>query len=195
VVFRFGDHVPDIERRKLRRGAEPVALEPQVFDLLVYLVRNRGRVVRKDDLIQSICTPDRLGRQQENTPCRRRCSAAGVPPRPRNRVPRAWERGPDRRARRPSRQRRRLPTGTSRRLQRCSRAALCRTDSRGRSTRDQSRRHSADATRTVTAEDATLFRPTLAEVFQISVFASRLAPETINRISTARRKFTSLMRR
>ena len=60
---------------------------------------------------------------------------------------------------------------------------------------DQIRRHSADATRTVTAEDATLFRRTFAEVFQISVFASRLAPETINRISTARRKFTSLMRR
>jgi DNA-binding winged helix-turn-helix (wHTH) protein len=49
VVFRFGDHVLDIERRELRRGAEPVALEPQVFDLLVYLVRNRGRVVSKDD--------------------------------------------------------------------------------------------------------------------------------------------------
>jgi TolB-like protein len=54
VVFRFGDHVLDIERRELRRGAEPVALEPQVFDLLVYLVRNRGRVVSKDDLIESV---------------------------------------------------------------------------------------------------------------------------------------------
>jgi TolB-like protein/Flp pilus assembly protein TadD len=54
VVFRFGDHVLDVERRELRRGAEPVALEPQVFDLLVYLVRNRGRVVSKDDLIDSV---------------------------------------------------------------------------------------------------------------------------------------------
>src|SRR6516162_1642332 len=54
VVFRFGDHVLDIERRELRRGDEPVALEPQVFDLLVYLVRNRGRVVNKDDLIDSV---------------------------------------------------------------------------------------------------------------------------------------------
>jgi len=54
VIFRFGDHVLDIERRELRRGAEPVALEPQVFDLLVYLVRNRGRVVSKDDLIDSV---------------------------------------------------------------------------------------------------------------------------------------------
>jgi DNA-binding winged helix-turn-helix (wHTH) protein len=52
VVFKFGDHVLDTERRELRRGAELVALEPQVFDLLVYLVRNRGRVVSKDDLIE-----------------------------------------------------------------------------------------------------------------------------------------------
>jgi hypothetical protein len=30
VVFRFGDHVLDMERRELRRGAESVAPEPQV---------------------------------------------------------------------------------------------------------------------------------------------------------------------
>jgi TolB-like protein len=54
VIFRFGDHVLDVERRELRRGAGPVALEPQVFDLLVYLVRNRGRVVSKDDLIDVV---------------------------------------------------------------------------------------------------------------------------------------------
>jgi TolB-like protein len=54
VAFRFGDHVLDIERRELRRGAERVALEPQVFDLLVYLVRNRERVVSKDDLIEGV---------------------------------------------------------------------------------------------------------------------------------------------
>jgi DNA-binding response OmpR family regulator len=46
--------VLDIEQSELRRGAEPVALEPQVSDLLVYLVRNRGRVVSKDDLIQGV---------------------------------------------------------------------------------------------------------------------------------------------
>src|SRR5947209_10504235 len=54
VVFRFGDHVLDIERRELRCGAEPVALEPQVFDLLVYLVRNRDRVVTKDNMIDGV---------------------------------------------------------------------------------------------------------------------------------------------
>src|SRR5215472_2559553 len=54
MVLRFGDHVFDIERRELRRGVEPVALEPQVFDLLIYLVRNRDRVVSKDDLINNV---------------------------------------------------------------------------------------------------------------------------------------------
>src|SRR5215471_3692256 len=54
MVLRFGDHLLDIERRELRREAEPVPLEPQVFDLLVYLVRNRDRVVSKDDLIHNV---------------------------------------------------------------------------------------------------------------------------------------------
>ena len=44
----------DIERRELRRGTELIPVEPQVFDLLVYLVRNRGRVVSKDDLIDGV---------------------------------------------------------------------------------------------------------------------------------------------
>jgi TolB-like protein/Tfp pilus assembly protein PilF len=54
VTFAFGNHVLDVERRELRRSGEPVALEPQVFDLLVHLVRNRGRVVSKDELLKSI---------------------------------------------------------------------------------------------------------------------------------------------
>jgi len=44
----------DTQRRELRRGADLIALEPQVFDLLVYLVRNRGRVVSKDNLIDGV---------------------------------------------------------------------------------------------------------------------------------------------
>ena len=51
VQFVFSDHTLDIDRRELRRGAEAIAVEPQVFDLLVCLVENRDRVVSKDDLI------------------------------------------------------------------------------------------------------------------------------------------------
>jgi TolB-like protein/Tfp pilus assembly protein PilF len=54
VPFAFGDQVLDVERRELRRGGAPVALEPQVFDLLVYLICNRERVVSKDDLIGNV---------------------------------------------------------------------------------------------------------------------------------------------
>ena len=54
MQFLFGDHTLDDERRELRRGVEPIAVEPQVFDLLIYLVQNRDRVVSKDDLIASV---------------------------------------------------------------------------------------------------------------------------------------------
>ena len=54
MQFLFGDHTLDDERRELRRGGEPIAVEPQVFDLLIYLVQNRDHVVSKDDLIASV---------------------------------------------------------------------------------------------------------------------------------------------
>jgi TolB-like protein len=54
VEFVFGDHRLDVDRRELWRGAEPIALEPQVFDLLVYLVRYRDRVVSKNDLLAAV---------------------------------------------------------------------------------------------------------------------------------------------
>jgi len=54
VQFIFADHTLDTVTRELRRSAVPVALEPQVFDLLVYLVENRERVVSKDDLLASV---------------------------------------------------------------------------------------------------------------------------------------------
>jgi TolB-like protein len=54
MQFVFAGHTLDTERRELRRGSETVVLQPQVFDLLVYLVQNCDRVVSKDDLIEAI---------------------------------------------------------------------------------------------------------------------------------------------
>src|ERR1700737_3116705 len=54
MTLSFGDYVVDVERRELRRAKTPVHVEPQVFDLLVYLVQNRDRVVSKEDLIASV---------------------------------------------------------------------------------------------------------------------------------------------
>jgi pimeloyl-ACP methyl ester carboxylesterase/DNA-binding winged helix-turn-helix (wHTH) protein len=52
--FVFGEYLLDVERRELRRGSELIAAEPQVFDLLVFLIRNRDRVVSKDDMIADV---------------------------------------------------------------------------------------------------------------------------------------------
>jgi TolB-like protein/Tfp pilus assembly protein PilF len=54
VLFLFADHAIDTVRRELRRGSELVAVEPQVLDLLIYLVQNRHRVVSKADLIGAV---------------------------------------------------------------------------------------------------------------------------------------------
>jgi TolB-like protein/DNA-binding winged helix-turn-helix (wHTH) protein len=54
VQLVFGDYVLDRERRELRRGSEQIALQPQVFDVLIHLAQNRDRVVTKDDLIASV---------------------------------------------------------------------------------------------------------------------------------------------
>jgi TolB-like protein len=54
VQFHFADHSLDTERRELRHGSDAIAVEPQVFDLLIYLLQNRHRVVSKDDLIASV---------------------------------------------------------------------------------------------------------------------------------------------
>jgi TolB-like protein len=52
--YLFEEYVFDTDRRELHRGADVVTIAPQVFDLLDYLIRNRERVVSKDDLINAI---------------------------------------------------------------------------------------------------------------------------------------------
>jgi TolB-like protein/Flp pilus assembly protein TadD len=54
VRYRFGDHYLDTDRRELRNGAALVPVEPQVFDILSYLIRNREHVVSRDELIAAI---------------------------------------------------------------------------------------------------------------------------------------------
>ena len=52
--YFFEDYAFDTDRRELHRGADVVSIAPQVFDLLEYLIRNRERVVSKDDLIDAV---------------------------------------------------------------------------------------------------------------------------------------------
>jgi DNA-binding winged helix-turn-helix (wHTH) protein len=54
VTFSFDNHTLDTGRRELRRGSELVATQPQVFDLLVHLLKHRDQVVSRDDLISLV---------------------------------------------------------------------------------------------------------------------------------------------
>ena len=54
MPFQFEDFVLDAERRELRRAGMLVAVEPQVFDLINYLIRNRNHVVTRDDLFDAV---------------------------------------------------------------------------------------------------------------------------------------------
>jgi TolB-like protein len=54
MQFSFADFILDTDRHELRRDSDRVAVEPQVLDLLAYLMQNRDRVVSKDDLIASV---------------------------------------------------------------------------------------------------------------------------------------------
>jgi TolB-like protein len=54
LLYHFEDFALDRERRELRRGSEMLRVEPQVFDVLCYLVENRDRVVSKDDLVDAV---------------------------------------------------------------------------------------------------------------------------------------------
>ena len=52
--YLFDDYALDPNRRELSHGDHTVRLEPQAFDLLEYLIRNRERVVSRDDLLAAI---------------------------------------------------------------------------------------------------------------------------------------------
>src|SRR5438477_15045 len=54
LKYLFGECSLDPIRREFRREHEVIHVEPQVFDLLLLLIRNRDRVVSSDDLIAGV---------------------------------------------------------------------------------------------------------------------------------------------
>src|SRR3954463_8191622 len=54
MLVRFGSYELDRDRRELRFGNVPVHVEPQVLDLLIYLVANREHVVSKDEMVDAV---------------------------------------------------------------------------------------------------------------------------------------------
>ena len=54
MLYIFDNYALDPDRRELRSGTTIVAMEPQAFDLLLHLIRQREHVVSRDELIESI---------------------------------------------------------------------------------------------------------------------------------------------
>jgi pimeloyl-ACP methyl ester carboxylesterase/DNA-binding winged helix-turn-helix (wHTH) protein len=54
MLVRFGECQLDGDRRELRRGATLVHVEPQVFDLLAYLITHRDRVISRDQMVEAV---------------------------------------------------------------------------------------------------------------------------------------------
>jgi TolB-like protein len=52
--YLFEGYALDPDCRELFRDSQPVALEPKVFDLLLYLIRNRERVISRDELVETV---------------------------------------------------------------------------------------------------------------------------------------------
>jgi DNA-binding winged helix-turn-helix (wHTH) protein len=52
--YLFEDYALDADLRELHRGQVTVPVPPQVFDLIEYLIRERNRVVSKDELIDAV---------------------------------------------------------------------------------------------------------------------------------------------
>ncbi|MBX3498066.1 MAG: winged helix-turn-helix domain-containing protein [Alphaproteobacteria bacterium] len=53
-ILRFDEFELDVSLFQLRKAGARVAVEPQVFDLLVFLARNRDRIVAKDEVFAAI---------------------------------------------------------------------------------------------------------------------------------------------
>jgi DNA-binding winged helix-turn-helix (wHTH) protein len=54
VVIRFGACVIDLDRMEIELGSVRQAVQPQVFEVIAYLVAHRDRVVSKEELLDSV---------------------------------------------------------------------------------------------------------------------------------------------
>ncbi len=54
MIYRFTDFELNTQSFQLVSGGRPVAIEPQVLDLLKYLIANRERLVSRDELFDKI---------------------------------------------------------------------------------------------------------------------------------------------
>ena len=53
-IYEFDDFLLDLEQKRLMRNGQPVALQPKVFDLLVFFAERNGELVSRDELMQAV---------------------------------------------------------------------------------------------------------------------------------------------
>lgn len=68
MIYRFGNCTLDEERHELRRAGEVVAVEPKVFEVLIYFLQHRERVITKVELFEQ-CWPDMFVSEWALTRC------------------------------------------------------------------------------------------------------------------------------
>ncbi len=68
MIYRFGEYSLDEERYQLRWRGDELELEPKVFEVLCYLLRERGRVVPKSELLEQLW-PDQIVGEWSLTRC------------------------------------------------------------------------------------------------------------------------------
>jgi DNA-binding winged helix-turn-helix (wHTH) protein len=54
VIYAFDNYTFDVDKRELRAAGRVIQLQPQVFDLLQFLLANRDRVVSKEELLAAV---------------------------------------------------------------------------------------------------------------------------------------------
>ena len=68
MIYRFGNYELDAQCCELRCAGQQVAIEPKVFEVLVYLLQHRDRVVTKEELLEQ-CWPDTFVSEAALTRC------------------------------------------------------------------------------------------------------------------------------
>jgi pimeloyl-ACP methyl ester carboxylesterase/DNA-binding winged helix-turn-helix (wHTH) protein len=54
VRYAFGEYLLDVDRVELKRSGVPIEVEPQVFDLLAFLIAGQDRVVSQDEIFDAV---------------------------------------------------------------------------------------------------------------------------------------------
>jgi len=54
IKYRFGEFTIDPSRGMVRKADRVIKLRPKVFDALLYVLQNRGRLIGKEELIHAL---------------------------------------------------------------------------------------------------------------------------------------------